>query len=260
MTLINLNSVELSLTELCNRTCSFCPRHDASIYPNRNLNMSIDTVTRIRDQLLINNYKEEVILCGYGEPLLHPDILAISKILSVFNLKIITNGDVLIRHNNSVSADALLGAGVSNIVISDYDNKNQYQYLADTYKQITIRNRYDDGTDRYKEYNFTNRGGSMWKIKNPIKNPCYIPTYNITIDWDGSVLPCSMDWTKIDIYGNVNESTLYDIWHGYAFSTLRKQLLKGNRDIAAVCKVCNINGQLHGSDAAESWNLIYKEL
>ena len=58
MTLISLYSVELSLTDLCSRTCSFCPRHDASIYPNRNLNMSIDTVTRIRDQLHINNYKE----------------------------------------------------------------------------------------------------------------------------------------------------------------------------------------------------------
>src|SRR6185295_706206 len=38
--------IELSLTELCNRSeghpraCAFCPRADASVYPNQSLHMS----------------------------------------------------------------------------------------------------------------------------------------------------------------------------------------------------------------------------
>jgi 2-iminoacetate synthase ThiH len=29
-------TVEINTTELCNRTCVFCPRNDPEVYPNRN--------------------------------------------------------------------------------------------------------------------------------------------------------------------------------------------------------------------------------
>ena len=33
--------IELSVTELCNRACAFCPRRDPAEYPNQPLNMSV---------------------------------------------------------------------------------------------------------------------------------------------------------------------------------------------------------------------------
>ena len=33
-------TVEVNTTELCNRTCVFCPRHDPKVFPNRNLHMT----------------------------------------------------------------------------------------------------------------------------------------------------------------------------------------------------------------------------
>ena len=41
--LLGLTTVEINPTELCNRRCSFCPRSDPSVYPNRSLHMSIQT-------------------------------------------------------------------------------------------------------------------------------------------------------------------------------------------------------------------------
>ena len=36
-----LKSVEFNPTELCNRTCHFCPRVDPEVYPNRKLHLSL---------------------------------------------------------------------------------------------------------------------------------------------------------------------------------------------------------------------------
>ena len=53
----SLLTVEISTTELCNRTCVFCPRHDSRVYPNRNLNMSLEMATAIAENLSKDNYK-----------------------------------------------------------------------------------------------------------------------------------------------------------------------------------------------------------
>ena len=39
--------IDISLTELCNRVCSFCPRADPDFYPNQNLHASNALIRRI---------------------------------------------------------------------------------------------------------------------------------------------------------------------------------------------------------------------
>ncbi len=53
-----LQSITINPTELCNRTCHFCPRSNPKIYPNRNIHINEDTVKRISDELKINNYSK----------------------------------------------------------------------------------------------------------------------------------------------------------------------------------------------------------
>jgi len=45
--LSSILTVELNTTELCNRKCVFCPRYDSEVYPNRNLNMTVDDAEKI---------------------------------------------------------------------------------------------------------------------------------------------------------------------------------------------------------------------
>ena len=68
--LLGLSTVEINPTELCNRTCSFCPRSDPNVYPNRNLNMTIDTAENISNQLLDANFTGDIHITGFGEPTL----------------------------------------------------------------------------------------------------------------------------------------------------------------------------------------------
>ncbi len=39
--------VDISLTELCNRLCTFCPRIDPRFYPNQNLNFGLELATKV---------------------------------------------------------------------------------------------------------------------------------------------------------------------------------------------------------------------
>ena len=52
--------VDISITELCNRRCVFCPRADPSFTPTRYLHFSIDLAKKIAGELMYNNYKEEL--------------------------------------------------------------------------------------------------------------------------------------------------------------------------------------------------------
>ncbi len=67
--------IELNPTELCNLTCSFCPR--SQDYPNQNLHMSLETidvvVQHIKELDKANDTNQEVIVSntGRGEPSLH---------------------------------------------------------------------------------------------------------------------------------------------------------------------------------------------
>ena len=44
-----ISYIEINLTELCDRKCSFCPR--SSGYPNHNLNLSVTNAKKIKTQI-----------------------------------------------------------------------------------------------------------------------------------------------------------------------------------------------------------------
>ena len=92
-------TVELNTTELCNRTCVFCPRHDPEVFPNRNLHMTVKGATTIANELALNNYKGKISLSGFGENLLNPVfpqiVHSFRKSLPQATIECNTNGDKL---------------------------------------------------------------------------------------------------------------------------------------------------------------------
>lgn len=242
-----LTTVELNITELCNRTCSFCPRSNPTIYPNQNLHMSIETAELLRDQL--KGFKGLISICGFGEPTLNRQFLKICKTLNEFNLEVVTNGDRL----TTKLIDNMIKVGVDNILISDYDKNPYFKKLERDYEQIRIRRHFDDDTDRYEEYNFTNRGGIMFD--DFIANPCYYPSYKIVLDYNGDLLLCCNDWLrKQKPFGNIHEKNIMDIWTSEEYIYIRQELIKGNRDLNDACRNCNANGTLVGKESAEYWS------
>jgi radical SAM protein with 4Fe4S-binding SPASM domain len=59
----------------------------------------------------------------------------------------------------------------------------------------------------------------------PGKMVCTFPWYAAVICWDGSVTPCPQDFHAKMTLGNVNQSTLRDVWNGPAYQDLRRRLV-----------------------------------
>ena len=92
-------TVEINTTELCNRTCVFCPRHDPKVFPNRNLHLTVKGAQTIAEELGENQYGGKISFSGFGENLLNPNFIEIVKEFH-FNLpnatlECNTNGDKL---------------------------------------------------------------------------------------------------------------------------------------------------------------------
>lgn len=252
--LSSLLTVEINTTELCNRTCVFCPRHDRSVYPNRNLNMSLKTAEKIANNLLIDNYKGKISYSGFSENLLNKNFAGIIKIFKD-NLpdtiaECNTNGDRLTPDY----AKELFDSGLDLLYINLYDGIDQIDKFDIIMKDI------DKSKYKYRAHysqadyglNINNRGGSItWlgldeesvdKLKG---QPCHYPFYKMFVDWDGEVIFCANDWQKERKVGNLAKHRLKDVWLGKDLNVIRKRLIKGDRS-ESPCNKCTVNGQLFG--------------
>jgi len=255
--------VELSLIDVCNRKCSFCPKSDEKVAPDTFQKMSRKIIDEIHDQLLEIHFSGTISLCGYGEPLLHKDISYIVKKLSnVSKVEVITNGDVL----SSKKLQDLYISEVSKVLVSMYDGPEQINKFKKMTLQanvpeemIILRDRW---YDKYNDFGvkLTNRAGTVsvgeqekiGKYKN-----CFYPTYQFLIDWDGNVYLCPQDWQRKNPMGNIMQETILQIWKGRTLTNYRKDLLSGKR-CSNPCKNCNADGTLLGKNHAEKWKKIYK--
>ncbi len=256
--------VELSLIDVCNRKCIFCPKSDEKVAPDTYQKMTRKIIDEIHDQLLEIHFKGTISLCGYGEPLLHKDITYIVKKLSnVSNVEIITNGDVL----SSKRLQDLYISDVSKVLVSMYDGPNQIEKFKSMTKQanvpedmVILRDRW---YDKYNDFGvkLTNRAGTIetgdqekiGKYKN-----CFYPTYQLLIDWNGNVYLCPQDWQRKVSMGNVMQETIFNIWTGKTLTSFRKNLLAGNR-CSNPCSDCNADGTLLGKNHAKKWEQIYNK-
>ena len=255
--------VELSLIDVCNRKCVFCPKSNDDIAPDTYQQMSRSIIDKIHDQLSEMNFSGTISLCGYGEPLLHKDINYIVKRLSnIAKVEVITNGDPL----TSKKLQELYLAKASKVLVSMYDGPEQIEKFekisrqANVPKEILILR--DRWYDKYNDFGvkLTNRAGTIIEgeqEKLGKYNKCFYPTYQFLIDWNGSVFLCPQDWHRRVSMGNMMQETLFEIWTGKIISKFRKNLVLGNR-CDNPCTKCNADGTLLGVNHAKKWKEIYK--
>ena len=257
--------IEISESGTCNRTCSFCPR-SAKDFEDKKEFISNVLYEKLCLELQELNYKGTIRFSGFVEPLLDKNIYNLLKMgreyLADSNIEMVTNGDPL----NLKRLKKLFDNGLNRILISAYDGKEDADKLEDLCKdadlsseQYIVRHRYYSEEQDFG-ITLSNRSGLMenaeFKIeslKEPLKNPCFIPSYTFFLDYQGDVLMCPHDWGKKVILGNLNKEKLIDIWFSNRSMKIRKMLNSSNRNFAP-CNVCDVEGTFMGEKNSGYFN------
>ena len=259
--------IEISESGTCNRTCSFCPRSATNFIDKKEF-----ITNTLHEKLCLElkelNYRGTIRYSGFVEPMLDKNIFNLINMarnyLPESNIEMVTNGDPL----NLKRLKKLFESGLNKILISAYDGKEESEKLEDlciqanlTKKQYIVRHRYYS-EDKDFGITLSNRSGLMtdaeFKIdalKEPLKKPCYIPSYTFFLDYQGDVLMCPHDWGKKVILGDLNKEKLKDIWFSKKFMEIRKMLNKSNRNFKP-CNVCDVDGTFMGEKNSKYFNSI----
>lgn len=254
--------IELSIIDVCNRSCSFCPKSDPKIAPDTHQRMQMNLINKLTEELKEIKYKGSVTLCGYGEPMLHKDINLICKKLSeVSFVEVVTNGDPL----NAKKINELYVNNVNKLLISMYDGEHQIEKFNKMIKESEVPNDFvilrDRWYDAKKDYGLklTNRTGTI-NIGKQEKvgkyKKCFYPSYQFLVDWNGDIFLCPQDWQRRIAMGNMMQENVFDIWTNKIITKYRKNLLNGKR-VDNPCNTCNAEGTILGKNHAKKWLSIY---
>lgn len=248
-------SIELNTTELCNRTCVFCPRVNPEIYPNRNLNMTCVIAEKIGKDLARFDFKGRISFSGFGEPVLNKSLVELVSIIRRHRPSNIidtnTNGDRLTVD----MLKRLFDAGLSAIYVNMYDGPEQEPKFRSIFEAAGIESYklrpHWKGAESSYGLILNNRSGLVQEgpagviVDEPNVHPCYYPFSRAMIDWNGDMLLCTNDWGRKIVIGSVMERTIEQLWLSDKMRQIRERLSRGDRSFAP-CSGCNVDGTLSG--------------
>ena len=228
-----LSYIEINLTELCDRTCSFCPR--SSGYPNLNLNLSITNAIEIKKKLTEYDFDGWVSLCGQGEPTLNKNFNELVNIFAVnrkYKLRLTTNGHKFEKHDVNVLNK------LDRLVVSVYESEN-YSFFEKQIKKLSI-SKIELRKQYFNEEKFNICGGFF--NNESMNRPCNLPSERMYIDWNLDVRLCCHDWKEKKVMGSLLNNSISNVWNNDVYGEYRIHLLKGDRHKLNPCKNCNVYG------------------
>lgn len=128
-------------------------------------------------------------------------------------------------------------------LITEAQKKEFFETFGDLSDRIFIEN----FIECWPEFDVVGRTGAkitkgIYQQPPKMVDTCPYIFYSYSVNSDGLVSSCFLDWGRKLIIGDVKEQSLKDIWHSDKMNVLRRQHLEGRRLDNDVCKGC---GQLN---------------
>ena len=98
------------------------------------------------------------------------------------------------------------------------------------------------GLNEFKIIPLHNYGGKVSDLKKGSVvryTPCTFLWYAIFVLWDGTIVPCCVDWWGEYNLGNLNEITLKEAWHSDKLSELRERIGSQQYQEIPLCSQCD---------------------
>lgn len=269
--------LDIEASASCQMRCPMCLRR--SIPDMAHGNMDFELYRKIIDEASERGVYS-IKLSWRGEPLLNPrivDMVRYAKDKGIKDVAFLTNGERL----SEKMARELTDAGLDWISFSIDGLGETYERIRwpETFEGITKKVKFlkDYRSEKGKKKPLI-RVQTIWgavkdnpkeyfdfwekladkvciiadqvrheKEKFPRK-PGYIcaePWRRIVISYNGIVPNCISDYEELNVLGDVNSQTLYEIWHGDKFNKLRKLIKNGKIFENKPCAVCHEPGQMY---------------
>jgi MoaA/NifB/PqqE/SkfB family radical SAM enzyme len=262
--------VQIESTNICNAKCVFCPRDEMH---RRQGIMTVELFRKIVDECVELGITH-VRMHNYGEAFIDKqlvDKVRYAKQKGIREVGVISNGSLI---TESV-ARGMIEAGLDAINISvDASGKEVFEAtrLGLKYDKVIanierlVRLRTESGKRRPKLIlSFVRQNNSAdeqafiehWRAiadkvhitdlhnwagtlntESDVNYPCYRPWLTFTVLWDGRVSLCCADFDGKIILGDLNTSSIRDIWNAGPYRDARRQHLEsGGPDI---CRACDL--------------------
>jgi cyclic pyranopterin phosphate synthase len=220
--------VEVEVNSRCNRSCGYCPVSVLPV-PSAPKVMPLPVFETLLVQLREIQFAGRFSYHFYNEPLLRRDLEVLvataSSMLPHAVQVLYTNGDLLVQERY----DALVAAGIRHFVITQHDSLRE-KIPARPLQTLLVP----------ADLNLTNRGGTLFKIGEPLRIPCFAPSEMLIVTATGDVLLCYEDAQRQNVMGNITVSSLSEIWNSEQFVDVRKVLADGERASAGMlCRQCD---------------------
>jgi MoaA/NifB/PqqE/SkfB family radical SAM enzyme len=262
--------VQIESTNICNAKCVFCPRDDMH---RRQGVMSWDLYCKIVDECAALGITH-IRVHNYGEPFIDRrlvDKVRYAKQKGIQEVGMISNGSLI----TDAVARGMIDAGLDAINISvDASGKEVFEstrlglkydkVIANIERLVRIRaelgrrrpklilsfvrqnNSADEQAfiehwrsvaDKIHITDLHNWAGTLNR-ESDVNYPCYRPWLTFTVLWDGRVSLCCADFDGRHILGDLNSSTIKDIWNAEPYLQARRaHLASGGPDI---CRSCDL--------------------
>jgi radical SAM protein with 4Fe4S-binding SPASM domain len=274
--------VQVEPTNVCNFRCPICPEsfpdyaQRAGYYQEMHPNTWNNVLRGLREWSRVKVMR----FWHTGEPMLNrrlPDMIRESHEVAD-RTEVTSNASLLGRRG-----DALLASGLDHLRVSVYGttdtayqsatgakftlteilgNVRAFRLKRDLMKQAhphiyaelvaedgsyqAFRDQWEGVADSFGAKSIHNWGSALVTLGDAPREKlvCPFPFYEMFVKADGSVTVCCVDWANELVIGNVNQTSLFDIWHGPRLAELRSVHLAGRRRALNACRDCNV---LHSS-------------
>jgi hypothetical protein len=262
--------VQIESTNICNAKCVFCPRDD--MHRKQGI-MTLDLFRKVVDECVELGITH-VRMHNYGEAFIDKRLVEkvrYAKEKGIKEVGVISNGSLITEN----VARGMIDAGLDAINISvDASGKEVFEStrIGLKYDKVIanierlVRLRAETGKRRPKLIlSFVRQNNSAdeqafiehWRsiadkvhitdlhnwagtlnTESDVNYPCYRPWLTFTVLWDGRVSLCCADFDGKTILGDLNTSSIHEIWNAEPYRNARRQHLEsGGPDI---CRSCDL--------------------
>jgi len=155
-----------------------------------------------------------------------------------------------VRYLNENKADCKIGVKIIDFNLSLAEKEKFYSDFTDLCDYIGIDQASGWSLTEQKDFTLGSKPKSYLDLPHfNRKEVCPLPFFTLSINFNGEVSICCVDWAHETIVGDLSKENIVDLWNGDRLYAFRKMHLEGKRHLNKACADCfAINGSIDNLD------------